>query len=102
MGGRGGGNNPNDGEDGPRGLGGQGRFVDKIVEKLANMNGPTFDLPPLDTAEKKFSGRTRLYIGNIVPDTDENELREFFSQYGETSEYFMNKDKNFAFVRFVS
>lgn len=76
--------------------------MDKVSEKLANIAGPTYDLPPLEIAEKKFSGRTRLYVGNIGNDVTENDLSELFRPFGETSEYFLNKEKNFAFVRVVS
>ena len=48
---------------GPMGPMGGGR--DRIFEKLASVQGPTFELPPLDMAEKKFNGRARLYIGNL-------------------------------------
>jgi proline- and glutamine-rich splicing factor len=86
---------PNHMDQGPPGR----NQIDKINEKLSNMAGPTFDLQPLEMDEKKFSGRTRLYVGNIGNDVDENDLRGLFSPYGETSEYFLNKEKNFAFVR---
>jgi hypothetical protein len=89
---------PNHMDQGPPGR----NQIDKINEKLSNMAGPTFDLQPLEMDEKKFSGRTRLYVGNIGNDVDENDLRGLFSPYGETSEYFLNKEKNFAFVRVVS
>ncbi|XP_063929136.1 hrp65 protein-like isoform X2 [Zophobas morio] len=95
-GGHGGHGGPNHNDQGPMGPRGP---IDKINDKLSNMGGPTFDLPPLEQSEKKFSGRTRLYVGNIGNEVDESELKELFSPYGETSEYFINKEKNFAFVR---
>ncbi|XP_025835594.1 hrp65 protein [Agrilus planipennis] len=95
--------NMSGGPGGPREMGpggGPGRNPDdRLNEKLAQLSGHTIDLPPLDTTEKKFSGRSRLYIGNISPDVTEEELNELFKKYGETSELFLNKEKNFGFVR---
>lgn len=65
------------------------------------IGGPTHDLPPQDTSEKKFSGRNRLYIGNLTADVTEEELQKMFAPYGETTEHFINKEKNFAFLRLV-
>lgn len=70
--------------------------------KLKELSGSMVDLPPLDLTEQKFSGRNRLYIGNLTNDVTEEELLETFSQFGETSELFVNKEKNFAFIRIVS
>lgn len=67
-----------------------------------SLNGPTHDLPPQDTAEKKFSGRNRLYVGNLTNDISEEEIKNMFSPYGEISELFVNKEKNFAFLRMVN
>lgn len=72
---------------------------DRIMEKLSQICGPTFELPPLDTSEKKFAGRNRLYIGNISSDVTEDEIVQLFKSYGETSELFVNKEKNFGFIR---
>ena len=57
------------------------------------------DLPPMETAEKKFSGRARIYIGNFSNDMTEQELKDLASQHGEVGEMFFNREKNFAFVR---
>nr|CAD7257616.1 unnamed protein product [Timema shepardi] len=53
----------------------------------------------VNVSEKKFSGRCRLYIGNLTNDVTEEEMQQLFSPYGETSELFVNKEKNFAFIR---
>ena len=53
------------------------------------------------TKERKFSGRCRLFVGNLVS-CDEKELREMFEKYGEVAEVFVNKEKGFGFVRLVS
>lgn len=71
------------------------------MERIMNLSGPTHELPPQDTTEKKFSGRNRLYIGNLTNDVTEEELQTMFSAYGEVSEMFVNNEKNFAFLRMV-
>lgn len=57
------------------------------------------DLPELNYEEVKFSGRNRLYIGNLTNDVTEQELKDLFSPYGEISEAFINSEKNFAFLK---
>lgn len=73
-----------------------------MMSKLKEISGSTIDLPPLEQVEQKFSGRNRLYIGNLTNDVSEEEILELFNPYGETSELFINKEKNFAFIRIVS
>lgn len=99
-GGMGGGMRDRGPRDGPRG----GRFGmrgpdDKFNEKMQQLSGPTFDLPPIVMTEKKFNGRNRLYIGNIGNEVTEEDIIELFKPYGETTERFLNKEKNFAFVK---
>lgn len=72
---------------------------DRIQERLSALSGPAYELPAVDTAEKKFSGRNRLYIGNLFGDVSEEEINEMFKPFGETSELFINKEKNFGFIR---
>ncbi|XP_031348721.1 hrp65 protein-like isoform X1 [Photinus pyralis] len=95
RGGRGGGNLMQGGERGPR----DRNPDDRLNDRVAQMSGPTFDLAPLDTAEKKFSGRARLYIGNIATESTEEEIHDLFKNYGETNELFVNKEKNFGFIK---
>lgn len=66
------------------------------------ISGPTIDLPPGSNVEKKFAGRARLYIGNVTNDITDEDLSALFSAYGETAELFVNREKNFAFIRVVS
>uniref|UniRef100_A0A161MBR5 Hrp65 isoform x2 n=1 Tax=Triatoma infestans TaxID=30076 RepID=A0A161MBR5_TRIIF len=66
---------------------------------LKTVSGPTLDLPPQEFKEKKFNGRCRLYIGNLDPSITEEEFKALFVNYGETSELYINKEKNFAFIR---
>ena len=51
---------------------------------------------------KKFTGRCRLFVGNITPDTTEEQFKEMFTPYGEVSELFVNAAKGFGFIRLVS
>ncbi|XP_033169007.1 protein no-on-transient A isoform X1 [Drosophila mauritiana] len=90
MGGGGGG-----GGGGPRG--GEDFF---ISQRLRSISGPTFELEPVEVpTETKFSGRNRLYVGNLTNDITDDELREMFKPYGEISEIFSNLDKNFTFLK---
>lgn len=100
LGDRGGPSGPRGGlqGDGPQGM---RNPDDRLMEKVMLMSGPTYDLPPMDHSEKRFSGRSKLYFGNIANDVEENEIRDLFAKYGETSELFLNKEKNFGFVRMV-
>lgn len=70
-----------------------------INQKLKNLTGPMTDLPEMPTEEVKFSGRNRLYVGNLTNDVTEEELKDLFSPYGEISEAFINPEKNFAFLK---
>uniref|UniRef100_T1GFR6 RRM domain-containing protein n=1 Tax=Megaselia scalaris TaxID=36166 RepID=T1GFR6_MEGSC len=80
--------------------GGGGRNDDFFIgRRLQEMQGPTFELPELKNDEIKFSGRNRLYIGNLTNDVNESELIELFKPYGEISETFLNNEKNFAFLK---
>nr|AAA03215.1 no-on-transient A product form II [Drosophila melanogaster] len=91
MGGGGGGG----GGGGPRG--GEDFF---ITQRLRSISGPTFELEPVEVpTETKFSGRNRLYVGNLTNDITDDELREMFKPYGEISEIFSNLDKNFTFLK---
>ncbi|KAG8277523.1 Paraspeckle component 1 [Homalodisca vitripennis] len=72
---------------------------DRLTDKLMSIGGPTIDLPPSSNVEKKFAGRARLYIGNVTNDLTDDDLNGLFSTYGETNELFVNREKNFAFIR---
>ena len=51
--------------------------------------------------ERKFSGRCRLFIGNLT-NCDDTELKQMFEKYGELAEVFVNNEKGFGLVRLVS
>ena len=75
---------------------------DRILEKLGSIQGPTFELEPLEQPERRFNGRCRLYVGNLSPDVTEEKLREVVGQFGEIGELFFNCEKHFAFFRMES
>ena len=52
--------------------------------------------------EKKFSNKARLFIGNLPRDYSEEEVKKLFEKFGEVQEVYINKEKNFGFVRMVS
>lgn len=70
-----------------------------IQQRLRTLQGPTHELPPIEYNEVKFSGRNRLYVGNLPQDVKEEDLREWFKPYGEINEAFVNNEKNFAFLK---
>ncbi|XP_052239072.1 non-POU domain-containing octamer-binding protein-like isoform X5 [Dreissena polymorpha] len=49
--------------------------------------------------QKKFTGRCRLFVGNITPDTTEEQFKEMFTPFGEVSEVFVNAARGFGFIR---
>jgi len=92
RGGRGG------GHGGERGNEGGGAFFNERI--LNSIGGSTLELPPKERIEeKKFNNKTRLYVGNLHPETTQEEFAGLFTNYGETHEIYINKEKNFAFVR---
>lgn len=70
-----------------------------ITEKLSHLTGPTIDLPPVSKTEDKFSGRCRLYVGNLPPKISQDDVINLFQKYGEVSDTFYNPSKNFGFLR---
>jgi RNA recognition motif-containing protein len=51
--------------------------------------------------EKKFTGRCRLFVGNLPNDISETEFKEIFSKYGEIGEVFLNNARSFGFIKLV-
>lgn len=72
-----------------------------LAHKLKDLVGPILDLPPIEQTEIKFNGRARLYIGNLTNDVTDEEILNMFNQYGEAAELFLNKEKNFGFIKMV-
>lgn len=72
-----------------------------LANKLKDLAGPLTELPTIDQSEVKFNGRSRLYIGNLTGDATEDEITSLFAPFGETAELFINKEKNFGFIKMV-
>jgi RNA recognition motif-containing protein len=51
--------------------------------------------------DKKFTGRCRLFVGNLPNDISETEFKEIFSKYGEIGEVFLNNARSFGFIKLV-
>jgi hypothetical protein len=64
-------------------------------------NEPSNDQPegPGLHKEKKFSGRCRLFVGNLPNDMTDTEFRKMFEPYGELNEVFLNSGRGFGFIR---
>lgn len=77
-------------------------FERMMYEKLNHLQSPLYDLMPIKLEEKKFSNRSRLYVGNIPSKMSEQDLKNLLNTYGETNDLFFNKEKNFAFVKYDS
>ncbi|GMT19252.1 hypothetical protein PFISCL1PPCAC_10549, partial [Pristionchus fissidentatus] len=65
-----------------------------------DMNGQAFTDSELmtDLPKKKFTGRCRLFVGNLPNEVKEQELKEMFSPHGDIAECYLS-GKGFAFLR---
>uniref|UniRef100_A0A8W8J2D8 RRM domain-containing protein n=1 Tax=Magallana gigas TaxID=29159 RepID=A0A8W8J2D8_MAGGI len=61
------------------------------------MNMSAHDAAPREP--KKFTGRCRLFVGNVTSETSDEEFKNLFSKFGETGEMFLNGSKGFGFIR---
>lgn len=52
--------------------------------------------------EKKFANRARVYVGNLPRGMTEDELMAMFKPYGEITQVYLEKEKNFGFARMVN
>lgn len=68
-----------------------------------SFNGMAFSDTELmnDLPKKKFTGRCRLFVGNLPNEVKEAELKELFSPHGDIAECYLS-GKGFAFLRLVS
>ena len=64
-------------------------------------NGPPGELLTTPKREKKFSNKSRLFVGNLPRDMMEDDIRKLFEPFGEVQEVFIQKEKSFGFVRLV-
>lgn len=53
-------------------------------------------------SEKKFTGRCRLFVGNLTNDTTEDEFKKLFEPFGEFTEVYLNNGRGFGFIRMVN
>lgn len=51
---------------------------------------------------KKYSVKARLFVGNLPRDTTQDTVKQMFEAFGEVKEVFVQREKNFGFVRMVS
>lgn len=51
--------------------------------------------------KKKFTGRCRLFVGNLPNEVKEAELKELFAPHGDIAECYLS-GKGFAFLRMVN
>lgn len=82
---------------------GRGGFrggYDKIRAAVMQMCGPQLDLPSMEFTEKKFNANSRLFVGNLPRDLQEEELKEMFSKHGELGQVYFNKEGSYAFINF--
>lgn len=49
--------------------------------------------------ERKFTGRCRLFVGNLPAEMTEAEFKEMFVKYGEIGEVFINTQRSFGFIK---
>lgn len=51
------------------------------------------------SADKKFTGRCRLFCGNLPQDLTEEDFKDLFKKFGETGECFLNTQRSFGFIK---
>jgi hypothetical protein len=75
-----------------------GAFQNGNIPKRENQ-ASTSNLMSSSQNEKKFTGRCRLFVGNLPNDVNEADFKELFVKFGEVGECFVNNQRNFAFVK---
>jgi RNA recognition motif-containing protein len=63
--------------------------------------GQNDDKGDAKSEEKKFTGRCRLFVGNLTPGVSEDEFKNMFTPFGEVSEAYVNASRGFGFIRLV-
>lgn len=75
---------------------------DVVKERLEMMSGPTTNLVSKEgVSAKKFTGRCRLFVGNLPPSINDETFRKMFSEFGEIAEVFLHPQKGYGFVKLV-
>ncbi|KAM9328745.1 paraspeckle component 1 isoform 2-T3 [Pholidichthys leucotaenia] len=49
--------------------------------------------------EKTFTQRSRLFVGSLPLDIQEEEFKNMFAKYGNVKEAFINRERGFGFIR---
>lgn len=96
-GGGGGDRRGNQGQQQNQGQHGQGGGGGNFRQNEFQMNMSAHDAAPREP--KKFTGRCRLFVGNVTSETSDEEFKNLFSKFGETGEMFLNGSKGFGFIR---
>ena len=98
-GGRGGGFG---GPGGPRGDSGPRGMREKSERGTFHNDQPQVSLEDaMPPADKKFTGRCRLFVGNMPAETNEEDFKKMFEEHGEFTEVFLNSSRGFGFIRMV-
>lgn len=71
------------------------------ADVVAGGDGRAPGATPEGRREKKFSNKARLFVGNLPRDFSSDELKKLFEEYGEVQEVFLQREKNYGFVRMV-
>ncbi|XP_076444637.1 uncharacterized protein LOC143282765 isoform X2 [Babylonia areolata] len=72
---------------------------DRDHHKHDGNDDPPHSTEQKTTEEKKFTGRCRLFVGNLTSDITEDDFKKLFSAYGEVSEVYVNAGRGFGFIR---
>ncbi|XP_064473359.1 splicing factor, proline- and glutamine-rich-like isoform X3 [Ornithodoros turicata] len=73
--------------------------IDPVLEQLSYLRGPSSGLESRTVEPKKFTGRCRLFVGNLPSNFTEEQFKKLFQDFGETAEVFLNAQKGFGFVK---
>ena len=79
--------------------GGQGQQHNQMLPQGGDGG---FQMPDSENREeKKFTGRCRLFVGNLPNECGEEEFKKLFEPFGEFSEVYVNTQRGFGFIRMV-
>ena len=69
------------------------------MERLRKERDETQQQAMDEAGEKKFTGRCRLFVGNIPGEWGEDDFKTMFEKFGEISEAYVNAPRGFGFIR---
>lgn len=76
-----------------------GQNKNQPIKRFNPVNQPVKNQPEPVSSEKKFTGRCRLFVGNLPADITEKEFKDLFSKFGDLGEIFLNTQRSFGFVK---